>query len=148
MCCFSPVAMPASFLARLWRAKPLRVLDTRIFARLAGDEQFLVYSMTLTARGEVAMILPLPVFPKSGDHALSFIDLEGYPELFDDMAELFMPPAVAAAPKGGFQVSRAAPRPKLVVHNVGAFEASYVPGPSDFDRLDERFRMPTDVWDK
>jgi hypothetical protein len=147
MCCFSPVAMPASFLARLWRAKPLRVLGTRIFARLEGSEQFLVYSMTLTARGEVAMILPLPVMPDSGEAALSFINLEGYPELFEDLAELFVPPAFAAA-KGGAQISRGAPRPKLVVHNVGAFEASYVPSASDFDRLDERFRMPSDVWEK
>ena len=140
--------MPASFLARLWLAKPLRVLGTRIYARLEGAEQFLVYSMTLTARGEVAMILPVPVVPESGDHALSFVNLEGYPTLFDDLAELFIPPA-PLGPKG-MELARmqAAPRPKLVVHSVGAFEASYVPSPSDFDRLDERFRMPSDVWDK
>jgi hypothetical protein len=152
MCCFSPVAMPAAYpfslLARLWLAKPLRVLGTRIYARLEGERQFLVYSMTLTARGEVAMILPLPVVAESGDHALSFVNLEGYPELFDDMAELFLPPPVMAMPKGGFARAQSAARPKLVVHSVGAFEASYVPSPSDFDRLDERFRMPGDVWNK
>jgi hypothetical protein len=38
--------------------------------------------------------------------------------------------------------------PKLVVHDVGDFEASFVPSPRDFDRLDPRFRLPGDVWDE
>jgi hypothetical protein len=34
------------------------------------------------------------------------------------------------------------------VVDVGSFEASYVPTVADFDRLDERFRMPAGVWDE
>jgi hypothetical protein len=48
MCCFSrPV---------------ISVSATNIFARAAEDgRQFLVYSMTLNAKDDLAMVLPLPV---------------------------------------------------------------------------------------
>jgi hypothetical protein len=35
--------------------------------------------------------------------------------------------------------------PMLVVHEVGAFVASYVPSPRDWERLDPRFRLPAGV---
>ncbi len=145
MCCFSPVTLPRSLWSRLWPAKPLRVSGTRIFARSLGAEQALVYSMTLRARGEVAMILPLPVVPGLGEGALEFVDLEGYPSFFDDLEQAFH--VVEPLPKGGGRRSRgsAAP-PRLRVHQVGAFEASFVPSPGDFDRLDPRFRLPPTVW--
>jgi len=34
----------------------------------------------------------------------------------------------------------------LEVHQVGSFEASFVPRPEDFARLDERFRLPVEIW--
>jgi hypothetical protein len=34
-----------------------------------------------------------------------------------------------------------------VVHDVGDFEASFVPSPRDFDRVDARFRLPGDVFE-
>ena len=37
-------------------------------------------------------------------------------------------------------------QPQLVVHEVGSFEASFVPTRRDFSRLDQRFRLPDDVW--
>jgi hypothetical protein len=37
---------------------------------------------------------------------------------------------------------------KLVVHDVGAFEASFVPTIKDFSRLDERFRLPAGTWEE
>ena len=36
--------------------------------------------------------------------------------------------------------------PKLKVHAVGCYEASFVPTLKDFERLDERFRIPAEVW--
>jgi hypothetical protein len=36
----------------------------------------------------------------------------------------------------------------LKVQRVGSFEASFVPTVGDFDRLDERFRLPSNVWEK
>jgi hypothetical protein len=36
----------------------------------------------------------------------------------------------------------------LVVHDVGSFEASFVPTLADFSRLDARFRLPAAVWDR
>jgi hypothetical protein len=37
-------------------------------------------------------------------------------------------------------------RPPLVVHEVGSFEASFVPTRHDFSRLDPRFNLPDEVW--
>jgi hypothetical protein len=36
----------------------------------------------------------------------------------------------------------------LKVYEVGSFIASFVPGIKDFARVDERFKLPADVWDK
>ena len=80
MCCFS---------------RPVdRVANTNIFAR-SGKEgrQFLVYSMILSAKEDLAMILPIPVPKESKDDAVRFINLEKYPEFFQDMNKGFPPPA-------------------------------------------------------
>src|SRR6266478_4690095 len=72
MCCFS---------------RPVdRVANTNIFAR-SGKEgrQFLVYSMSLSAKEDLAMILPIPVPKKSKDDAVRFINLEKYPDFFKDL---------------------------------------------------------------
>jgi hypothetical protein len=37
-------------------------------------------------------------------------------------------------------------RTTLQVQRVGAYEASFVPRTEDFGRLDERFRLPLDLW--
>ena len=57
MCCFS---------------RPVQgVRATEIFARsAAAGRQFLVYSMTLKATEEVAMVLPLPVKANSDERAV------------------------------------------------------------------------------
>jgi hypothetical protein len=139
------VSAPAGLLARLFGAAPsVRVAATRIFARFVdAGEQALVYSMRLSVAGDVAMILPVPVPPRAGDDALRFVSLEKYPRLFEDVAKGFEVEMFALAKSGGF-APRA--RPKLVVHEVGAFVASYVPSRGDFDRLDARFRLPDSVW--
>lgn len=129
MCCFT---------------RPVKaVADTNIFARAAaGGRQYLVYSMAFAADEDLAMVLPLPVAPRSGEDALRFLNLEGYPEFFADLRAGF--PEVLCLGRGR---SASAPRPTLKVVDVGSFEASYVPTVADFDRLDERFRMPAGVWD-
>ncbi len=122
------------------------VAKTCIFARGAGAEQLLVYSMDFRAAADLAMILPLPVPPRPEDDAVRFIDLSGYSEYFVDMRKAFPPRWVSGA------VPSAAPsfagRSKLVVHDVGAFEASFVPTLGDFDRLDPRFRLPAEIWNR
>lgn len=145
MCCFSPVSAPVSWLSRLLPAKPVRVSATRIFARMEGDRQALVYSMTLSARGDVAMILPLPVAPGVGEDGIEFVDLHGYAGFFDDLQTCFFVPQPAAA-KGGFAFRGAPSLPRLTVHAVGSFEASFVPSLRDFSRLDPRFRIQDEVW--
>ena len=76
MCCFS---------------QPVRsVHSTNIFARPADERrQFLVYSMTLDARKELAMILPLPVKTPAAENDVEFIDLQGYPNFFTDLEQGF-----------------------------------------------------------
>jgi hypothetical protein len=133
MCCFSqPVEL---------------VSDTNIFARSVNGSQFLVYSMAYAASTDLAMVLPLPVPPDSPEDAVRFINLRRYPTFFDDLNHGF--------PTGGprwrsrdVSKSRSMSAPKLKVHDVGSFEASFAPRVQDFDRLDERFRIPRKVWDR
>ncbi|MGE0869654.1 MAG: hypothetical protein AB7P03_13900 [Kofleriaceae bacterium] len=130
MCCFSP---PVN-----------RVESTKIFARMrAPGRQVLVYQMSVQADSAVAMILPIPVPPRSSDDAVRFISLERYPELFDHLHQAF--PVMRSMPAGG-PISGGPPRP-LAVHSVGAFVASFVPTQRDFDRLDPRFRIPRGTLD-
>lgn len=129
MCCFSRTVE--------------HVAQTKIFARASTDgRQFLSYAMTLEAPEDLAMVLPLPVPPSPPEDALRFIDLSGYPNFFADLDRAFQPP-----PSRG-PISGAIPQPAtLKVHEVGSFEASFVPAPRDFDRLDERFRLPPSAFD-
>jgi hypothetical protein len=133
MCCFS---RPVPYVA-----------GTKIFARAHGDgRQALVYSMRFAAAEELAMILPIPVPPSPPEDALRFVSLEGYDRFFDDVRKAF--PAMRVEASRGPALPAAAPQAKLVVHDVGDFEASFVPRQADFDRLDERFKLDPAVWAK
>lgn len=144
MCCFS-VATPIGFFARLFE-RPVHVSATNIFTRMVSPGvQALAYSMNLDTREPVAMVLPLPVAPGSGEDAVTFVDLSVEPKMFEHLAQLFeigMP----LARKGGLQLPSRAPK-TLVVHKVGSFVASYVPTRADFARLDPRFRLPEVLFD-
>ena len=132
MCCFSNA--PAFD----------KVEGTQIFARfVAPGRQALAYSMTVSARGPLAMILPLPVASGAGEDALEFVDLSGCPRFFHHLNQAFPSPA----PRGGFasRALSAQPAP-LKVHQVGDFEASFVPSIPDFERLDPRFRIEPTIW--
>jgi hypothetical protein len=132
MCCFS---------------KPvISVSGTNIFARPQADgRQLLVYSMTLHAKKDLAMILPLPVKTPAGEKDVKFIDLKGYPEFFRDLKIGFSDPVAESKSRryGGPAPTASA---ALEVIQVGSFEASFVPTQQDFSRLDERFRLPRDAW--
>jgi hypothetical protein len=131
MCCFS---------------KPAVVSNTNIFARPSKEgRQFLVYSMTVKAKEDLAMILPIPVPNGSKEDAVKFLNLEKYPEFFQELHAGFPEPLTLGsksvpgnAPRGG----------DLAVVQVGSFIASFVPSQKDFARLDEQFRLPGSVWDK
>src|SRR5271155_3586385 len=117
------------------------VADTNIFARSTNGRQFLVYGMSYAASVDLAMVLPLPVPPNPSEDAVRFINLERYPEFFEDLRGGFPPLSQSRAAE-----TLPAGAPKLRVHDVGDFEASFVPRIDDFSRLDERFRIPPDVW--
>lgn len=145
MCCFS-VATPVGWFARLFE-KPVHVSATNIFARMvAPGVQALAYSMNLSTKQPVAMVLPLPVAPGSGEDAVTFVDLHDHAEMFVQLARLFEFEQPSRA-KGGFQMLSRQAAPTLVVHKVGSFVASYVPTRADFARLDARFRMPDVLFD-
>ncbi len=145
MCCFS-VATPLSLFARLF-APRVHVSSTNIFARmLSPGVQALAYGMNLSSAKEVAMILPLPVATDTGEDAVKFISLEKAPKMFDELRELFEPLPVASARKGGLPF-RLPSIPRLAVHKIGSFIASYVPRRADFARLDPRFRIPDVLFD-
>ncbi len=135
MCCFSQPVISVS--------------ATNIFARPDGaGRQFLVYSMTVNAEKELAMVLPLPVQTGTDENDVNFIDLSGYPEFFVDLNKGFPVPA-----SGGWHFGCAATRSvpaatPLKVVRVGNFEASFVPTMKDFARLDERFRISEAAWEK
>lgn len=130
MCCFSgPVH---------------HVESTKIFARMVGPgRQALVYQMTLAAADEVAMVLPLPVPPGTGEDAIRWIALDDYEGFFDDLQAAF--PVAVGAVHGGFGFG---PPTTLAVVTVGDFAASFVPSLRDFKRLHRRFRMPAGTIDR
>jgi hypothetical protein len=132
MCCFS--------------ARIDSVQNTRIFARpLPENRQALVYAMSLDTPKDVAMILPFPVAPGSGEDAVQFISLEKYPDFFTDLHLCFNnPKSFSRANDDARPVAGGA----LKIHEVGAFNASFVPTIKDFGRLDAQFRLPDGVWEK
>ncbi len=135
MCCFSQPVISVS--------------ATNIFARAGeGERQFLVYSMSLNAKEDLAMILPLPVKDGAGEKAVEFINLKAYPDFFGDLRAGFPVPTATAASRDLHIGSPSASLKKLEVIQVGDFEASFVPTIDDFARLDERFRLPPGTWDK
>ena len=145
MCCFS-ITTPVGWFARLF-AVPVRVSATNIFARMVADgRQALAYGMNLSARAPIALVLPLPVAPGSGEDAVRFVDLAAEPRMFAELRELFEPPRMAARKTGGLALPSVS-RPRLIVHAVGSFVASYVPTVADFDRLDPQFRLPRVLFD-
>lgn len=124
------------------------VSSTKIFARMGlGVEQYIAYAMSLESETKLAMVLPIPVVAGSGEEAVKFINLQDYPTLFDDLNAGF---PVSNGYRGGSKapVAEQPPQSKLKVNSVGSYEASFVPAIADFSRLDERFRLPDDVWAK
>ncbi len=130
MCCFSQPVMSVS--------------ATNIFARPGDDSwQFIVYSMSIESKNELAMILPLPVKTPAKEEDFRFINLKDYSNFFSDLLAGF-----PVKPSRSLE-SAASDRPvPLIVHEVGDFQASFVPTMKDFSRLDPRFQLPKDAWDK
>lgn len=130
------------------------VSSTRIFARTSNAGvgpalQTVVYQMKYAADNELAMILPLPVLAGVGetDNAVKFIDFSKHADFFDRLDEQFQSQTLSDSMSFGSRGMKSA-RPTLEVHSVGDFEASYVPTLDDFDRLDERFKLPRQTWDQ
>ena len=124
------------------------VSDTRIFARFVGKaRQALAYEMRFATKELNAMILPLPTPVGAGEQAVQFVSLKKYDRMFADFRRAFPEPT----PPAGAIASRALgsnDAPKLAVHDVGDFVASFVPTVNDFSRLDPRFVIPKSAWDK
>ena len=131
MCCFS--------------GRVTLVEHTRVFARRVDDRtQSLAYAMNVAAAADLAMVLPLPTDPAAGEEAVRFVDLSEESYFFSALDALF--PMADLETEAAPQASRAK-GPTLAVHAVGSFEASFVPAPEDFERLDPRFRLSPGVVD-
>jgi hypothetical protein len=121
------------------------VRGTRIFARITEvGRQAIVYQMEFGAKQDLAMILPLPVAKGADEKAVKFIDLSGYEDFFKDLRSGFPLPKSVGRGVGGGAVAAAGGL--LEVKQVGSYEASFVPTVKDFERLDPRFRLPTETW--
>lgn len=120
-------------------------VSTKIFARLEGDDQFIVYSMNFSADDDLAMVLPIPAARGGSEDPVRFINFEGYSDFFDDLSKLFQRPRARPSMNTDLGLAAAA---SLEVHRVGAFEASFVPTIADFSRLDRRFRIERRVLRK
>src|SRR4051812_47239054 len=117
MCCFS-VASPGWFWQRLFGPE-VQVSGTNIFVRMSRPGmQGLAYGMNLKTPREIAMVLPLPVLPGSGEDAVRFIDLSLHPRMFGELDSLFE--SVPRGPKSASPL-RFNRWPKLVVHELGSF---------------------------
>ncbi len=122
---------------------------TKIFTCLTADQkgQFLVYSNQVTTDEEYnVMILPVP-----NPDTVKFINLSKYPKFFDDLQANFKKTSRSHS-SNSYSLSRSASladsveRPKLIVHDVGAYSASIVPSVDDFDRVDSaHFTLPKDL---
>ncbi len=124
----------------------LKISKTNIFARhTRPGHQVVAYSMSIASRTRAAMILPLPVVPGSGEDALKFIDLSGYPDFFNDLAKA----CEQEYQSNDLECIDDFDSPEmLVVHDVGDYQASYVPTMADFERLDPCFRLTDEIWRK
>ena len=135
MCCFSQSVQ--------------YVQATNIFARSGADgRQWLVYSMEYQAKTDLSMVLPIPVKAGGGESAVEFIDLKDYEAFFSDLLSGFPMKKESSGFGCVKSDTKSADSAPLRVVQVGNFEASYVPTIKDFDRLDERFRLPPGSWDK
>lgn len=123
-----------------------KVADTNIFARAVGERQTIVYSMAYAAKSALAMVLPIPVLPDSPEAAVRFINLEKCPDFFAELRRGFPRPDASMGVELLSVGDLATATRTLEVHDVGSFEASFVPRPEDFGRLDERFRLPAEIW--
>lgn len=119
-----------------------QVSMTRIFARIDGQMQHIVYEMNLDTAHDVAMVLPIPVEQPEQHDLTKFVDLSDYGSFFADIDQLFPPLNALLSESWGSDIMDA----KLEVHSVGAYDASYVPAIEAFSRLDERFRLEPEVW--
>ena len=71
MCCFS--------------GEVKNVSGTRIFSRVRGGRQTVVYSMQFSADQDVAMVLPLPVANGAREADVEFFAMDEYPDFFSGL---------------------------------------------------------------
>lgn len=147
MCMVHPVVRAFSlFLPWTWLPPRVHVSATRIYARHERTRQSVVYDLRLRSRTEAVMVLPVPVRVGASETALRFVDASADPKMLDRLDLIFEEWDRPAPPRGGLGLYRVPERPKLAVHRVGAFDASFVPTLRDFDRLDARLRFDDTVW--
>ena len=123
------------------------VKNTRIFAReVEAGVQGLIYQMDVSAPKEVAMVLPLPVKTPVWEKGVRFLNLDEYPDLFDNLSEVFPRKTAWGSDLDLSYTPRSEGALKVV--EVGSYVASFVPTMADFKKLDKRFQVPKESWSK
>jgi hypothetical protein len=132
MCCFSQPVDSVS--------------QTRIFGRLTKQKsQFVAYQMRYQSKHANAMILPVPIQISTKRRPIRFIDMSAYPDFFRDLERGFPTQKLATESRPSGADSQ---REMLKVHKVGKFEASFVPSINHFEKLDPRFSISKNIWNK
>jgi hypothetical protein len=130
MCCFSTKTT---------------VHGTTIFARASKPgTQVIAYQMRYAAEAPTAMILPLPVALPAREDAVRFKSLKEFPDFFAALDRGYPAPP----PDELVKSAALAAAPALAVHEVGDYIASFVPTIADFKRVDPRFVLSKEVWEK
>jgi len=125
----------------------LNISKTHIFAGHGREDfQSIVYDLSIASSAHAAMILPLPVVIGDSSDVINFIDLSAYPDFFDDLNRVCVCEYDSFTTDFDSVCGGLEPESVLAVHQVGDYEASYVPSLADFDRLDSCFRLSDEVW--
>jgi hypothetical protein len=124
-------------------SKPvIDVSKTKIFARKSSRYQYLAYQMDFQLHDQTAIILPIPSVKNTPEDGVEFINFKQHADFFQQLNELFQEHIEG---KGSLGINLTYSMP-LKVHNVGDFEASFIPTLNDFDRVDERFKLKPEIW--
>ena len=104
------------------------VANTKILvAPMRRGHQLTVYQNQVNMTNPTAMILPFPY----GNKGAKLIDLSSYPQIFDDLSQVFVQFEYLTNSYGSRGVSRG----MIAVHQIGSYSVSIVPTINDFERL-------------
>jgi hypothetical protein len=128
-------------------SKPVRaVAEIRMFARSGkGGRQFLACDFRIDASEPCALLIPLPVPPKTIPSDVRFLNFENYPQFFADVESGFPSPPIKPRPPGMLDAPSALQANDLP---LTGFEAEYVPDIPGFAEVGAPYRLSQDLQEQ